>query len=116
LKLRSPLPKLRSPLTLLPPLPLPRLPLLLLPRLPLLLLPRLPPPLLPRLLPPLLPRPLPPLLPRLLPQLPLPLPLPPRRSKFSPAFGQEKASLRAGFFVSGAARPVQRSRHANPSF
>ena len=93
-KHRSPLLKLRS-LLILPPLPL--LPLLLLRpllllllRLPLLLLPRLPP--LPLLRLPLL------LLPRLPPPPLLRLPLLLRRSNSSPAFGQEKASRRAGFF------------------
>ena len=47
------------------------------------------------------------LLPLPLRLLPLPLLLLPlrRRSNSSPAFGQEKASLRAGFFVSGLLLP-----------
>jgi hypothetical protein len=85
------------------------------------LLPLRLPPLLPRLLALLLLR-LPPLLlllllPRLLPPLhPLLLRLPlRRRSNSSPAFGQEKASLRAGFFVFEATFATQRSRQAKPS-
>jgi hypothetical protein len=88
------------------------------------LLPLRLPPLLPRLLALLLLR-LPPLLlllprlllhPLLLLRLPLRLPLR-RRSNSSPAFGQEKASLRAGIFCSKISSfSVQRSRQAKPSF
>lgn len=97
LKPRSLLLKLRSPLTLLPLrlLPLLRLPLPLL--LALLRLPLLPLLLLPLLLLPLRPLPLRPLLRLLLLRLLLR-----RRSNSSPAFGQEKASLRAGFFYVSA--------------
>ena len=92
-KPKPPLLRPLLPLRLLLPLPLlprlPHLPLTLRSLLTLLLRPPLRLPLLPRLL-----------LPRLLlPRLLLPRLLLTQRSKSSPAFGQEKASLRAGFFV-----------------
>ncbi|WP_310448723.1 hypothetical protein [Sulfuritalea sp.] len=87
-KPKPPLLRPLLPLRLLLPLPLlprlPHLPLTLRSLLTLLLRPPLRLPLLPRLL---------------LPRLLLPRLLLTQRSKSSPAFGQEKASLRAGFFV-----------------